>query len=137
MSSSVNLYVGITRLGEHDVPCLSARRLHAALKLKVSFAMWIAYQVQLLSLENGKDYKLVPDVSGPPEEPDKPRWEYLLTYQGAKDIAALERGPLAQAMYLYLAASSKLLEQSTEGHEIAFVHSRPPENNTTMGAAHV
>lgn len=77
-------------IGERTVNAVNARDLHAFLEVGRDFSTWIKDRIEEYSFAEGQDYS--PVLGNRSDNlPGKPRFDYLITLNMAKELAMVER----------------------------------------------
>ena len=79
--------IAVRRIGPDDVLSISGRELHAYLRNRDKFATWIKDRVEQYGFTDGQDFETFSESS----EKGRPRTEYAVTIDMAKELAMVER----------------------------------------------
>lgn len=95
-------------IGAESRSVVDARELHAALEVGRDFSNWIRGRIEEYGFVEGEDYS---PVLGNRSDglPGKPRIEYLLTTDMAKELAMLENNPRGRQVRKYFIDTEKKL----------------------------
>lgn len=88
----------ITVIEKDNQQLVSARELHAALEIKKDFSDWFKCQIESLELTDGEDFTTLEGKS----TGGRPRTDYILTIECAKDVAVASRTSKGRELRRYL-----------------------------------
>lgn len=98
--------IGSAPIGERVAQTVNARDLHAFLENRDHFATWIKDRVDQFGFVDGADFVSFSEVS---EKGGRPRLEYALTIDMAKELSMVERNERGkQARQYFIACERKL-----------------------------
>ena len=98
-------------IGSSQVNTVDARVLHGFLEVGRDFSTWIKSRIDEYGFEEGKDYSPVwGHRSG--DLPGKPRTDYTLSMDMAKELAMVERSPKGkEARQYFIECERRLMER--------------------------
>lgn len=104
----------ITITEQKGVQLVDARELHRRLKVKTSFNHWFNRRVSEYNFDENKDYFTENQLLDKNDKkyPHRPRTEYFLTIDMAKEIAMVERTEVGKKIRNYFIEMEKIAQQS-------------------------
>ncbi len=104
----------ITITEQKGVQLVDARELHRRLKVQTSFNHWFNRRVSEYNFDENKDYFTENQLLDKNDKkyPHRPRTEYFLTIDMAKEIAMVERTEVGKKIRNYFIEMEKIAQQS-------------------------
>ena len=104
----------ITITEQKGVQLVDARELHRGLKVQTSFNHWFNRRVSEYNFDENKDYFTENQLLDKNDKkyPHRPRTEYFLTIDMAKEIAMVERTEVGKKIRNYFIEMEKIAQQS-------------------------
>ena len=104
----------ITITEQKGVQLVDARELHQRLKVQTSFNHWFNRRVSEYNFDENKDYFTENQLLDKNDKkyPHRPRTEYFLTIDMAKEIAMVERTEVGKKIRNYFIEMEKIAQQS-------------------------
>lgn len=112
-------------IGGDEVPTVDARKLHKFLGAEARFNDWIVRRIEEYGFEDNKDFCSILSKS----QGGRPRKEYHLTLDMAKELSMVERTDKGREARRYFIACEKIaLSKGSESddHELSTVKDRTP-----------
>lgn len=108
ITNSVSSLMGLTLITQGDQILIDGRLLHKSLNARSRYREWISYRIKEYNFEEGTDYfaekfRKTSIVGG------RPRKEYYLTLDMAKELAMLERNEIGRQIRRYFIAAERKL----------------------------
>ena len=104
----------ITIIEQNGIQLIDARELHRRLRVQSKFTNWFPRRVEEYRFDEGKDYfaenQLLPKNGQ--KVSHRPRTEYFLTIDMAKEIAMVERTEVGKKIRNYFIEMEKIAQQS-------------------------
>ena len=104
----------ITIIEQNGIQLINARELHRRLRVQSKFTNWFPRRVEEYRFDEGKDYfaenQLLPKNGQ--KVSHRPRTEYFLTIDMAKEIAMVERTEVGKKIRNYFIEMEKIAQQS-------------------------
>ncbi|RVT91285.1 antA/AntB antirepressor family protein [Sphingomonas crocodyli] len=88
---------------------IDARQLHAWLKVSTPVHKWVGRRVEEYGFEDGTDFRTSVSKTG-----GRPRTDYLLTVDMAKELSMVERTERGQATRRYFIEMEKVAHQMAQ-----------------------
>lgn len=104
----------ITITEQKGIQLVDARELHRRLKVQTSFNHWFNRRVSEYNFDENKDYFTENQLLDKNDKkyPHRPRTEYFLTTDMAKEIAMVERTEVGKKIRNYFIEMEKIAQQS-------------------------
>nr|DAU24337.1 MAG TPA: AntA/AntB antirepressor [Caudoviricetes sp.] len=104
----------ITITEQKGIQLVDARELHRRLKVQTSFNHWFNRRVSEYNFDENKDYFTENQLLDKNDKkyPHRPRTEYFLTIDMAKEIAMVERTEVGKKIRNYFIEMEKIAQQS-------------------------
>lgn len=104
----------ITITEQKDIQLVDARELHQRLKVQTSFNHWFNRRVSEYNFDENKDYFTENQLLDKNDKkyPHRPRTEYFLTIDMAKEIAMVERTEVGKEIRNYFIEMEKIARKS-------------------------
>ncbi len=104
----------VTITEQKGVQLVDARELHRRLKVQTSFNHWFNRRVSEYNFDENKDYFTENQLLDKNDKkyPHRPRTEYFLTIDMAKEIAMVERTEVGKKIRNYFIEMEKIAQQS-------------------------
>nr|DAI47707.1 MAG TPA: AntA/AntB antirepressor [Caudoviricetes sp.] len=104
----------ITIIEQKGIQLVDARELHKRLKVQTPFNHWLNRRVSEYGFDENKDYFTENQLLDKNDKkyPHRPRTEYFLTIDMAKEIAMVERTEVGKKIRNYFIEMEKIAQQS-------------------------
>ncbi|UPT53052.1 hypothetical protein [Synechococcus phage Yong-M3-232] len=109
---AVPVAVSSEKIGGDEVNAVDARELHRWLDIGRPFAGWFRQRVREYGFEEGVDWSEVFSETGKNHQGGRPRREYLITIDMAKELAMVERNERGRQARRYFIACEKSAKQA-------------------------
>lgn len=96
MGLGCHLTTALTPVDHEGEPRVDARGLHTALGTKTKYTQWMRERIGDYGFEEGADFIRIFGKTG-----GRPRMDYLITVNMAKELAMVERSPIGRIIRRY------------------------------------
>lgn len=120
------------QVGNDAKPTINARDLHTWLESKQDFSNWISNRIKQYGFEENIDYvvfnKIIENPQNPENKGGRPRKEYHITFDMAKELSMVERSDKGrEARRYFIACEQRLirhLSQQKPDNSVSNAHTR-------------